>query len=97
MKLTICSRIPNAATDSLTPYLLFEGGEEMGICPDFLTELVSRFEEDESVKQIITRAVSGISLQLSNMTMNDNYKPHVNVSGGSSSSRYGFRDCSDLL
>ncbi|KAH9223523.1 ubiquitin elongating factor core-domain-containing protein [Leptodontidium sp. 2 PMI_412] len=75
-------RIPNAATDSLTPYLLFEGGEEMGICPDFLTELVSRFEEDESVKHIITRAVSGISLQLSNMTMNDNYKPHVNALKG---------------
>ena len=51
----------------------------MGICPDFLTELVSRFEEDETVKPMITKAVSGISLQLSNMTMNDNYKPHVNV------------------
>lgn len=51
----------------------------MGICPDFLTELVSRFDEDETVKPMITKAVSGISLQLSNMTMNDNYKPHVNV------------------
>ncbi|KAH7407687.1 ubiquitin elongating factor core-domain-containing protein [Cadophora sp. MPI-SDFR-AT-0126] len=72
-------RNPNPATDSLTPYLLFEGGEDMGICPDFLTELVSRFEEDETVKPMITKAVSGISLQLSNMTMNDNYKPHVNA------------------
>ncbi|KAG4424499.1 hypothetical protein IFR04_002377 [Cadophora malorum] len=75
-------RNPNAATDSLTPYLLFEGGEDMGICPDFLTELVSRFEEDETVKPMITKAVSGISLQLSNMTMNDNYKPHVNALKG---------------
>ena len=77
--LTLCSRNPNAATDSLTPYLLFEGGEDMGICPDFLTELVGRFEEDETVKPMITKAVSGISLQLSNMTMNDNSKPLVNV------------------
>src|SRR4051794_37493318 len=97
MKLMDYSRIPNAATDSLTPYLLFEGGEEMGICPDFLTELVSRFEEDESVKPMITRAVSGISLQLSNMTMNDNYKPHVNVSTGNVFSWQNFRDQSDLL
>ncbi|CZT06288.1 probable ubiquitin fusion degradation protein 2 [Rhynchosporium graminicola] len=70
-------RSPNPSTDSLTPYLLFEGGEEMGVCPDFLTELVSRLEEDETVKTMIIKAVSGISLALSNMTMNDNYKPHV--------------------
>lgn len=68
----------------------------MGVCPDFLTELVSRFDEDETVKPLITRAVSGISLQLSNMTMNDNYKPHVNVSTGTSSRGMFFRDYSDM-
>ncbi|PBP19477.1 ubiquitin elongating factor core [Diplocarpon rosae] len=72
-------RDPNPATDSLTPYLLFEGGEDMGICPDFLTELVSRFDEDDSVKPMITKSVAGLSLQLSNMTMNDNYKPYINA------------------
>lgn len=78
-KLTTPSRDPNPATDSLTPYFLFEAGEEKGICVDFLQEAVSRFEDDDTVKTMITKAVKGLSLQLSNMTMNDNYKPYINV------------------
>ncbi|KAI9048700.1 hypothetical protein LZ554_007531 [Drepanopeziza brunnea f. sp. 'monogermtubi'] len=72
-------REPNPATDSLTPYLLLEGGEDNGICPDFLSEVVSRFDEDETVKPMITKAIAGMSLQLSNMNMNDNYKPYINA------------------
>lgn len=72
-------REPNPLTDSLTPYLLNEAGEDKGICPDFLVEAVSRFEEDDMVKGMLTKAVAGLSLQLSNMTMNDNYKPYINV------------------
>jgi ubiquitin conjugation factor E4 B len=78
-RLTIFSRDPNPATDSLTPYLLFEAADDKGICLDFLQEAVSRFEEDDTVKPMITKAVKGLSLQLSNMTMNDNYKPYINV------------------
>jgi ubiquitin conjugation factor E4 B len=73
------SRDPNPATDSLTPYFLFDGGEEKGICLDFLQEAVARFEDDDTVKPMITKAVKGLSLQLSNLTMNDNYKPYINV------------------
>ncbi|KAH6674589.1 ubiquitin elongating factor core-domain-containing protein [Halenospora varia] len=73
------SREPNPLTDSLTPYLLNEAGEDKGICPDFLVEAVSRFEEDDMVKGMLTKAVAGLSLQLSNMTMNDNYKPYINA------------------
>lgn len=73
------SRDPNPATDSLTPYFLFESGEEKGICLDFLREAVSQFEDDDTVKSMITKATKGLSLQLSNMTMNDNYKPYINV------------------
>jgi ubiquitin conjugation factor E4 B len=75
-------REPNPNTDSLTPYLLNEAGEDRGICPDFLTEAISRFAEDDTVKPMLTKAVAGLSLQLSNMTMNDNYKPYINVSSG---------------
>lgn len=77
--LTSLSRDSNPATDSLTPYLLHESADDRGICADFLAEAVSRFEEDETVKPILTKAVAGMSLQLSAMTMNDNYKPHINV------------------
>ncbi|TVY30586.1 Ubiquitin conjugation factor E4 [Lachnellula hyalina] len=72
-------REPNPNTDSLTPYLLNEAVEDRGICPDFLTEAISRFAEDDTVKPMLTKAVAGLSLQLSNMTMNDNYKPYINA------------------
>jgi ubiquitin conjugation factor E4 B len=74
------SREPNASTDSLMPYLLLEGADDKGICPDFLTEIVSRFDEDDTVKPMLTKAVVRLSEELSKMTMNDNYKPHINVS-----------------
>ena len=80
-RLTFTSREANPATDSLTPYLLNDAKEEKGVCPDFLTEAVNRFDEDDTVKSMLTKAVAGISLQLSNMTMNDNYKPHIQVWG----------------
>lgn len=83
-------REPNPNTDSLTPYLLNEPGEDRGICPDFLTEAISRFAEDDTVKPMLTKAVGGLSLQLSNMTMNDNYKPYVNVSTKSRVHPRGF-------
>ena len=73
------SRESNPATDSLTPYLLIEPGDDRGICPDFLTEAVARFDDDETVPNMLTKAVAGLSLQLSNLTMNDNYKPHIQV------------------
>lgn len=63
----------------MTPYLLFEPGEDKGICLEFLQEAVSRFEDDDTVMPMLTKAVDGLSLQLSNMTMNDNYKPYINV------------------
>ncbi|TAQ85089.1 hypothetical protein B7494_g6589 [Chlorociboria aeruginascens] len=67
------------ATDSLTPYLLNEPAEEKGIDQEFLREAVARFGEDLDAKSMLTKAVSGLSLQLSNMTMNDNYKPYMNA------------------
>lgn len=70
-------RDPNPHTDSLTPYLLKEPDDEHGLCLDFLQDAAARFDEDESVKDMLTRAVAGLSLQLSNMTMNDNYKPYM--------------------
>lgn len=61
------------------PYLLLEGGDDKGICPDFLTEIVSRIDEDDTVKPMLTKAVVRLSQDLSKMSMNDNYKTHINV------------------
>jgi ubiquitin conjugation factor E4 B len=64
----------------LVPHLLLDAGEDKGICPDFLAEAVSRFEEDESVKTLLAKSVAGLSAQLSQLTMKDNYQPYVTVS-----------------
>jgi ubiquitin conjugation factor E4 B len=66
-------------TDTLTPYLILDPEDERGICNDFLTEAVSRFDEDETVKPMLTKAFAGLSNRLSSMTMNDDYKPYVQV------------------
>ncbi|KAM3074745.1 Ubiquitin conjugation factor E4, variant 2 [Clarireedia jacksonii] len=75
----IFRREHNPTTDLLTPYFLFEPGEDKGVCPDFLEEAVSRFAEDDMAKSMITKAFAGLSSQLSNMTMNDVYKPYVHA------------------
>lgn len=53
---------------------------EHGICLDFLQEAVARFAEDEAIPNAFVKAMVEISTRLSKLTMNDNYKPHVNVS-----------------
>jgi len=80
MILTLFSREPNPLLDSLTPYLLLEAEEEKGISPDFLVEMEARIEEDDSIKPMLRKAVIGLSQQLSELTMNDNYKPYIHVS-----------------
>lgn len=70
-------REPNFNHDSLTPYLLLDPEDERGICYDFLTEAEARFEEDESIRPTITKAVAGLSQKLSGLSMNDDYKPYI--------------------
>lgn len=68
------------ATSILTQHLLVDPESDRGICHDFLTEAVARFEDDESVKDTMVQAVEHMSLNLSAMTMNDDYRPYVTVS-----------------
>lgn len=46
---------------------------------EFLREAVSRFDEDDAVKPMLTDAVRALSEQLSKMTMDDNYRPYMDV------------------
>ena len=66
-------------SDSLTPHLLAEPESDRGIDHDFMSEAVSRFNEDESIKEALVRAMEGVSWKLSGMSMNDDYKPCVSV------------------
>jgi len=47
---------------------------------DFFGEAISRLDEDDSIAPLFTKAMVDISSKLSTMSMNDDYKPYVNVS-----------------
>lgn len=42
--------------------------------------MVGRFDDDDMAKSMVMKAFSGLSAQLSGMTMNDLYKPYIDVS-----------------
>ncbi|THZ82051.1 hypothetical protein D6C84_06076 [Aureobasidium pullulans] len=57
--------------NALAKHLLAEPQSDSGIDHDFLNEAVSRFEEDESIKDALIGAVEQLSRQLAVMSMND--------------------------
>lgn len=61
------------------PYLLRDIEHDNGICLDFFQETISRFDEDDTIEPLFTKAMLEISSKLSTMNMNDDYKPYVNV------------------
>ncbi|KAJ9376382.1 hypothetical protein DTO063F5_8814 [Paecilomyces variotii] len=61
----------------LKPYLLLDPEEDRGIDMDFLVEAVRRFPEDESIKPAFISAVEGLSQDLAEKNINDDYKPYV--------------------
>lgn len=75
------SREPNPLHDTLVPYLLREVDTDNGLCMEFLGEAVARLEEDDTIAPLFTKAMADISSKLATLSMNDDYKPCVNVSG----------------
>lgn len=67
----------NAPDNALARLLLEEPESDTGLCTDFLSEAVSRFEEDESIKDALVTAAEQISAGLAVMTMNDHYRPYI--------------------
>lgn len=63
--------------DTLVPHLLLDPEDEKGLCHEFLAEVVSRIDEDDTITPMFTKAVAELSNQLSRKTMNDDYKPYV--------------------
>lgn len=64
--------------NSLAKHLLQEPQSDSGIDHDFLNEAVSRFEEDESIKEALVGAVEQLSRQLATLSMNDlEYKQYL--------------------
>lgn len=63
----------------LAQHLLVDPENDRGLCHDFLAEAVSRFSEDESIRNLLVGAVEELSRDLSTLSMNDNYRPYVVV------------------
>lgn len=49
---------------------------------EFLSEAVRRFDEEEGLKPAIVAALEGLSQELAEKSINDDYKPYVIVSWG---------------
>lgn len=61
------------------PYLLKGVQTEDGICFDFIREAIKRFDEDEAFPAIFDNAMVQISAKLGTMSMDDDYKPYLQV------------------
>ena len=75
----IPSREPNPSHDTLMPYILKGVQDESGLCLDFIREAVKRFEEDEAIPALFNDAMVQISSKLATMSMDDDYKPCIQV------------------
>ena len=62
------------------PHLLVhEPEDDRYVDPDFLTEAIERFPEDDTVRDALVSAVEELSRQLAVMNMNNDYKPYILV------------------
>ncbi|KAF1960091.1 ubiquitin conjugation factor E4 [Byssothecium circinans] len=65
--------------NQLVDHLLVEAEHDRGICHDFLNEAISRFDEDDSVKELLVGAIEELSRRLSKLTMNDDYRSYMSA------------------
>jgi ubiquitin conjugation factor E4 B len=62
---------------ALADHLLADPEEDDGVCPDFLTEVSGRFEEDEMIKEAFVAAVVILSGRLASMSMDSDYRRYT--------------------
>jgi len=70
-------RDENAIADTLVPYVLRGPLDENGLDLKFYEDAIKRFDEDEEIPRLFTRTMATISTQLSNMSMEGDYKPYI--------------------
>lgn len=68
---------PPPGMNPLVQHLLGDAESDVGICTDFLTEATSRFEEDESLKDLIVTAAEDLSTQLAQKDMLADFQPYI--------------------
>ncbi|KKZ66087.1 ubiquitin conjugation factor E4 B [[Emmonsia] crescens] len=70
-------KIDAPPSSTLKPHLLQDPEDDLGLCHDFITEAIKRADEDETVLPAFVGAVEEMSRDLSDLTLNMNYKPYV--------------------
>lgn len=65
------------------PYILRDIDHDHGLCSEFFQEALSRFDEDDTIEPLFTKAMVDISSQLAKLSMNDPYKPYMAVCNAS--------------
>jgi len=66
-------------TSALADHLLADPDDDRGVCHDFLTEVVTRFEEDDTVKWAFVGAVEELSRRLGKLTMDGDYRRYTST------------------
>ncbi|OQU98431.1 hypothetical protein CLAIMM_04221 isoform 1 [Cladophialophora immunda] len=62
---------------ALADHLLADPDEDAGVCHDFLTEVITRFDEDETIKEAFVGAVENLSRRLAKLTMDSDYRRYT--------------------
>ncbi|EXJ85294.1 ubiquitin conjugation factor E4 B [Capronia epimyces CBS 606.96] len=62
---------------ALADHLLFDPDEDRGVCHDFLTEIVTRIEDDDAIKDVLVGAVERLSQRLAKLTMDSDYRRYT--------------------
>lgn len=75
----LLSSVESPEQSQLKYHLLLEPEHEKGIDPEFISETVKRFDEDESIKPAFITAAEVMSQELASMNINDDYKPYMTV------------------
>ena len=65
--------------DTLAEHLLADPDSDSGICHDFLSEAIARFQDDETIRDKLVESMEQLSQNLAKMSMNEDYKPYVRV------------------
>ena len=66
-------------TKALADHLLVNPEDDRGVCHDFLSEVITRFEADEDIKLAFVGAVEELSRRLSTKSMDGDYRSHTTV------------------
>lgn len=71
--------VDSPQVNPLAKHLLIDPEDDRGVCHDFLSEAISRFDEDDSVKDAFVGAVEQLSTELARKAMDSDYRSYTSA------------------